>query len=205
MSLKHMQKIPFLQPLLWFDLSVHRGAFWKFAALWVLSVLPLVFSGLHASIPQGGSALREFISRVVSEFNSTSLFVYAISFLVPILYLLYERLQEYRLFAFSRESPPKHLELPPGYDLVLFVAFLVFVFTAFTYGSTTTGGTVLDVVITWGGVVLVYLYSLYCWYLTMLMEALAKEPVSFMEDRRSEEAEFTGLLSARVSKGGDDE
>ena len=205
MLLKALGYVPFVRTLVWFNGSVHRSTFAKFASLWILSILPLVFSGLRGNVPPNVTAPVAFLERVRSEFNSTSLFVFAISFLVPMLYQFYERFAVFRNYGLSRKRAPKHYDTPPGYSCVLLGSVLVFALTAFAYGNSGTGTTVLDWLVGRGLVLVVYLYSIYCWYLTMLIDAHPRDPMEIVNERRSQENEVAKGLSQRVAAGDNDE
>lgn len=204
MLLNRISNIPLVAPLVWFRWSAHKSAGFKFAILWTLSVLPLVFTALTApNDPDQGlsGALSSFANSILKEFNQTSLFVYAISFLVPILYLAFERFKDYREYGFSRKQAPDSIDMPPGILLVLVAAIFVFILTVFVYGRSGEDDTVLGALFAYGLVYWVYFYAVYCWYLRLLIEELEKHGADVLQERKEEGKALAKKLTDRVQGG----
>ncbi len=192
-ALKIIGRIPFLQCLVSFPADAHRSAVKKFLALWVLTSLPILFAALWSPVPAGTdwvlfAKFRESIS--VSE-----QFVYTASFLTPVLYIWYEKIQG------GKQSLIKGLFT--GYGLVSFVASIVMLLTAAAFGSyknnpesfkATLGYAVLS-----DYSVLVYFFALYCWYLSLIDGLPGGDFVE--ETRRSEQVVKTGLAARLKSRG----
>ena len=197
------KRTPFVRPIMASTPPVVLRASQKFITLWVLSILPLVFAGLRAKPAGGENSAAAFFRSVLAEFNTTSLFVYSISFLVPMLYLAYERLTEVVPYAFSRKVAPEGLSLPQGMGLPLFTACVVFLFTAFAYNVNQDGddvlANVLDAGLTWA----IYGYAMYCWFLVVLMAQPPNAADAFTSAYRSQEKDIQTGFSKRVKDNRD--
>ena len=194
MVLKIISKIPIVQCLASFSCDDHKNALKKFFALWVLASLPIVFAALWS--PVSGESNWFILAKFRESISVSEQFVYVASFLTPVLYIWYEKIQA---------GKQKFKGLFTGYGLVSFLAAIVMLVTAAAFGSyknnpesfkTTLGYAVLS-----DYSVLVYFFALYCWYLS-LIDGLPGEDDFVAETRRSEQAVSSGL-AARLKQRGD--
>jgi hypothetical protein len=161
--------VPILQIFLVYPFESHRKALRKFFALWIISLLPIILAALI--FPPGGSAT--FQERVLHSFSSTHQFIYAVSFLAPMLYLLFELYDRQNQYIDARKRSPESLgPRPKGIGFIVYIALIVFIFTSFAYGAANASPataihplqTISQKAASW-----VYIYGLICWYITILM------------------------------------
>jgi hypothetical protein len=206
MLLAIFRRLPLVSTILYFNSEIRRASLRKFLVLWLFSILPLLFAGLRSVVHPDAFVLSAYFDGVLSEFKTKSLFVFSISFLVPMLYLTYERVTTYIKYAFSHKQAPEHIGFPHGYGFVLITSVVVFLLTAFVYGSESSStNTVLAYLLDCGLVYFVYGFALYCWYVTILMSKLEKDGPDFVADSRRQEQSLTNKLSDRLMKGGGDD
>lgn len=193
MVLKIISRIPILQCLVSFSSEAHKNALRKFFALWVLASLPILFAALWS--PVSGGTNWFILDKFRESISVSEQFVYVASFLTPVLYIWYEKIQS---------GKQKFKGLFTGYGLVSFLAAIVMLVTAAAFGSyknnpesfkSTLGYAVLS-----DYSVLVYFFALYCWYLS-LIDGLPEDDF-VAETRRSEQAVISGL-AARLKQRGD--
>lgn len=192
-ALNVLSRVPFLQCLVSFSSDAHKTALKKFFALWVLTSLPILFAALWSQVPEGAdwflfAKFRESIS--VSE-----QFVYTASFLTPVLYIWYEKIQG------GRQNLIKGLFT--GYGLVSLAASLVMLLTAAAFGSYKNSPDTFKSTLVYAVLsdysVLVYFFALYCWYLSLIDGLPGGDFVG--ETRRSEQVVSTGLATRLKSRG----
>lgn len=176
----------------------------------MISVIPLVVAALFEPISEiecnpetGYQYAADFLNVLWKHFNGKNQFIYAVSFITPILYMIYERYILMQSHVESGKRTSKDLrKLPPGFGWIMFWAVLVFVFAAFAFATSATrpirtSTTFLDVVSKYT-VLLVYLFSLLCWYMTILDSSM--EPAqAFTDTIRKEEDELAATFSRRIS------
>ena len=175
MLLKLLEPIPFWKPFLSFERALHRAAIKKFLLLWAISICPLLFAALAKPIVErDGNYLGEFWRGIATGFSGTHQFIYTVSFIAPILFLLVEKNAKYRDFIESgrRKAEGVLKFTPQGFGWVWFWAAAVFLFTCFSYAHATTlklrdQPTYLDSVSGYTAVG-VYVFALFCWYYSIL-------------------------------------
>ncbi|MEE4818356.1 hypothetical protein V2K62_11315 [Pseudomonas alliivorans] len=187
-----VSRIPFLQCLVSFSSDAHKTALKKFFALWILTSLPILFAALWSPVPEGSnwflfSKFRESIS--VSE-----QFVYTASFLTPVLYIWYEKIQGGRNLIKG---------LFTGYGLVSLAASVVMLLTAAAFGSYKNSPDAFKSTLVYAVLsdysILVYFFALYCWYLSLIDGLPGGDFVG--DTRRSEQAVSSGLATRLKSRG----
>src|SRR5690606_8521519 len=104
------------------------------------------------------------------EFNGTHQFIYAVSFIAPVLYLFYEEREALWHHINSNKRTTRNLKvLPPGFGWVLTWSFFVFLFTAFAFAISTRTNPSSNISfieqLSSRSALLVYIFALSCWYL----------------------------------------
>jgi hypothetical protein len=177
----------------------------KFFTLWFLSLLPIFFSFFILPENQSQTLLGQFRA----AFTPAEQFVYAVSFLSPTLYLLWERHQQREKFIQAGKKSTDLLAIVPrGFGIVLLLTLVVFIFTAFAFGaakawdiSSPTAFQRRVGTFAVNSAVWVYLYGVYCWYLTIVMSVDAEAQDFELVFRAQEDAVTTGLRKRLESKG----
>ena len=179
----------------------------KFAALWSISILPLLLAAMLCPIGENVGVVAgfsEFWSKLCSEFVGTHQFIYTVSFITPVVYLVFERFRHLEGFVKSRKTKAegriKHT--PDGFGVILAWAVIIFVLTTAGYAVSTTrsmrnANTFLDV-ISQATVVWVYLFALLCWYFTIL-DSTEITPADFSVAKKRNEDEFSAEFNQRIS------
>jgi hypothetical protein len=195
-----------VQSLTPFSRAHHAVAVKKFFALWVLSLLPGIFSLVLLSANQPLTVVGQFRA----AFTPAEQFIYAVSFLSPTLYLLWERQQQREKFiAAGKKSTDVLAIVPRGFGTVLLLTLVVFIFTAFGFGAAKAwdGATPSTLQRNLGqfavnAALWVYVYGVYCWYLTIVMSVDAESNDFELTTRAQEDAVTQGLRKRLASKGG---
>jgi hypothetical protein len=135
--------VPFWKPFSTYPREIHYAALRKFGVLWLISVAPLILAALLSPIGTNAGALgyiAGFLKELVTEFNGTHQFIYAVSFITPILYLVIERYSSFvEFFKSNRRKAQGVVKIPPeGFGWTLFWSFAVFLFTIAGYVAATT-------------------------------------------------------------------
>lgn len=190
-----LSRLPIIQCLTPYGKEVHGTALKKFAALLVLTSLPVIVSVALAPMPgDASSAFDKLISKFADTLTVTELFVYSATFLTPILYLQYER------FSISNFSNLDALRKAfRGYGLVTLLALILIVLTAVAFAAVKFHhdlfkATFLNYYLG-DYAIAVYLFGLYCWYLTLLDGANSS---GFVQDNRDQELGLTNKLASRL-------
>ena len=192
--------IPFVQSITSFSWETHKDALPKFFSLWILSVLPIIFAALLFPLEQS----VDLWGRANAAFSATDQFIYAVSFLSPMLYMLYEKyVRQRRYIASGKRSPDMVGPAPRGFGYILFIALLLFVFTAFAFGASKVQqadqtGTAIEGYLATGAIG-VYAYSIFCWYITILMSISMDFP-DFVAKTRQSENDMTDAFSKRLAE-----
>lgn len=208
MLLKILGYIPFLQCLTHFPLKAHKTAAKKFFALLILTSLPIIFAAVLSPIPAGDSDVLEKLTAKLREAISVSeLFVYTASFLTPILYLIFEKYSEAGEGQLGVRLTQGFKGVFKGYGLVALLALLTIFFTASAFSSLKINPDNFKLSFLnhylFVYSVPIYLFSIYCWYLTLLDGVAA--PGDFVGANRSAEDAAASAFSARLKKRGEDQ
>jgi hypothetical protein len=208
MLLKIISRIPLLQCLINFPARAHKAAGKKFAALYILSSLPVICAVILSPIPAGttdiGTAL---IGKLLGTLTISELFIYTASFITPILYLLYERYDEIPKEELEKEITRSVKKIFRGYGVVAILALLAIIFTTAAFSSLKTNAEYFSTSFlhhylgqnAWW----IYLFALYCWYLSLLDGASGGNFVD--KTRKSEESVSAGLAARLRNRGESDD
>ncbi|UVM59761.1 hypothetical protein [Pseudomonas sp. B21-010] len=176
----------------------------KFAVLWVLTSLPVIFAALLSPVNLGGdAALSDWIDRLSESISVSEQFVYTASFLTPILYIWYEKYINSSQDSFNKKLSQSLRELFNGYGTVVFTALLMILLTASAFSALKTNpdnfkSTYLNLFLTKYSV-FIYLFALYCWYLSLLDGIHAGDFV--VATRKSEKMVSNGLAERLKFRG----
>jgi hypothetical protein len=207
MFLKVLGHIPLLQSLTSFPVSSHKAAARKFAVLYVLTNLPVIFAAVLSPVPTGETAVLANLATKLREALSISeLFVYTAVFLTPVMYLIFERYSETQGSDVGERIREGFRGLFRGYALVSFVSFLTLLLTAVAFSSIKLEDekfkhSFLNHYLVEYSII-VYLFALYCWYLTLLDE---KSTGDFVDATRRDENTTASAFSVRVKEKGEAE
>lgn len=200
MLLKALGYLPLLQCLVHFPFDAHKVAFKKFSTLWLLTSLPVIVAVFLSPIPDGSSGVGlKLLSKLRESITVSELFVYTATFLTPVFYMIFEKYQESSPNQIGEKIVQSVRSLFKGYGLVTLCSIVIMILTAIAFGQIKAGSS--DFQGTFLGYYLhslslpIYIFSLYCWYLTLLDEAWKGDFVS--ENRNSEKSIVSGF-SARL-------
>ena len=205
MLLSIISRIPLLQCLTHFPAKTHKAAGKKFLALFALSSLPVIFTVVLSPIPEGTSDTG---SALLSKFRGTltiaELFIYTASFLTPIFYLLYERFDEIPREELEKDIARSVKRIFRGYGLVAILAFFTIILTAAAFSALRSNEPYFRTSFLYHylgqNAGWVYLFALYCWYLSLLDGASSG---SFVDRNRHGERSVSAGLAARVRNSGE--
>lgn len=192
------EKIPFVQSLTYFPWSSHKSAIAKFVTLWLLTSFPVIVAAMLSPIPPHSSNLALDLYRKLREAISVSeQFVYTAGYLSPVLYILWEK---YQFRSLQRENNVDELgKVFRGYGWVAVVSLITIILTATAFSSLKTNvpffqKTFLNELLV-SNAGYIYLFSLYCFYLSILDGNFAGDYV--VASRRSEDRTADGF-AARI-------
>lgn len=196
MLLKICRHIPFINTLIHYSWLCHKDAARKFGTLWVVSILPIILASILIAVgkaPQSTSALWRSVH---AGLFATDQFIYAVSFLPAILYLVHEKLERRGQYIHERKRRPSaDLDLP-GSHWILWGTTIVLIFTAFAYGVTKADPSIQWPFLSASGLV-VYVYAMYCWYITIL-DSITPTQSDYVGDGRKREDEMKGKFAERI-------
>jgi hypothetical protein len=200
--------VPLLQSLLSFSRAHHAVALKKFLTLWFLSLVPGIASFVLLSDSQPRTVLGQFRA----AFTPAEQFIYAVSFFSPILYLLWERLQQREKFiAAGKKSQGVLAIIPRGFGVVQLLTLMVFIFSAVGFGAAKAWdvATATPAQLRFGrfsanAAIIIYIYGVYCWYLSIVMSVDAESSDFELANRAQEDAATKGLQKRIASRGADD-
>ncbi|WP_205204772.1 hypothetical protein [Azonexus hydrophilus] len=205
MLLKTIGHLPLIQCLVHFPLNAHKTALKKFSTLWILTSLPVIVAVFLSPIPDGTSGVGvKLLLKLKESITVSELFVYTATFLTPIFYMIFEKYQESSETQFGEKIVQSVRRLFKGYGLVALISIVIMILTAIAFGQIKAGSS--DFHNSFLGYYLsglslpIYIFSLYCWYLTLLDGAWRGDFVS--ENRSSEKnivSDFSARLRARES------
>jgi len=199
MFLKFLGFVPLIQCFLPYRFAVHRVALKKFFVLLLLTSLPVIVTVFMAPIPEGAEGpFLKFMHKFADSLTVSELFVYSATFLTPILYLLFERIQD-----ISPTTLSEFRKVFRGYGLVTLLALIVIILTAVAFSTTKVHTGMSNTFLNYFLVKYsfsVYLFGLYCWYLTLLDGANSS---NFVDATRNNENSLTSKFAARLEKRGE--
>jgi len=142
--------------------------------------------------------LKVFFASIFNTFCATDPFIYAASFLSPMIYLIVEKYTEQRQYIGARRQSPDRLSTEPtGFLLTLMFTFLLYVTTAYIYGIAKAGdaqNNEYPIPFFFG--LFIYLYAMFCWYFVIL-DSVDRES-DFVRENRQREEEAINSFSQRV-------
>ncbi|MFH1374253.1 MAG: hypothetical protein ABII79_10695 [bacterium] len=198
-------KIPFLQSLVFFSWQSHKSALPKFIILWLFSSAPVILSVTLSSIPDGSHPV---LSKLLLEFKkavfSAELFVYAASFLSPVLYISIERYKELEDHIDNKLSKVSNVIKRTfiGYGWIWIFALAVLLLTAAGFSATKTDKSMFQTTFLYWIAVQsapwLYLYASFCWYLSIL-DGIGQAG-DFVGINRENEKGFSDEFTNRVRK-----
>ena len=167
-----LKNTPLINSLCHFQKHIHKQAISKFGVLWALSSLPVIAAVLISSVPPGEeSTIAKFIRELKRAFSFSETFVYAAAFLSPILYLAIEKYLAVREGYTIREAFNRMSKLFSGYIIVWIIALLMLLLSIISYTAAKVDFKMYQMsFMSQLGVSfapIAYLYSLYCWYLSI--------------------------------------
>lgn len=194
----------FIDPLSSYLWESHKKAIPKFLVLWAMASSPLLIGLLlqpngasENSIQSPSFALSEF-------FPPAEQLVYAAAFLPSLIYLVFERLID----AKREPAPSKYFvnleirSLFRGYVFVAVVAVLVLVLAIIIYTAGRTNFEYLRntplYIIARNGAIYVYMYGLYCWYLTII--DAVQSPSDYVANSAESERNMVNKFNSRIEK-----
>ncbi len=199
-------RIPILGSLSYFPWSVHREGLKKFFYLWVFASLPIIFSVLFAAVPEGdGHIFNKFMSEFSGSITISEHFVYAASFIAPLLYIgvnRYESIEDGE--GFSGKVTEVRRSVFKGYSLLFALGIFVILSTGMVFASAKTDTNflrdtfifeIVSSISLW-----LYFFALLCWYLAMLDDIHSMG--GFAEKSQESSNEVKQGLSARLNKRG---
>ncbi|WP_157576337.1 hypothetical protein [Hydrogenophaga pseudoflava] len=177
----------------------------KFTVLLILTSLPIIYTAFLSPVPQGaGQIFEKLFLQLKGAVNASELFVYTATFLTPILYVVYEGYTDVSGEELKRRIAEGVRGVYKGFGLVAFLSFLVMLSTAVAYGSLknnpdTFKSSFLSYFLVeysaW-----IYVFSLFCWYLTLLYEA--RTAGDFVETNRNSEDAVSNAFQSRIAGKG---
>lgn len=202
-----LTKIPPISSLCYFNSEAHKIAGLKFVVLWLLASSPVIFAILLSPVPQGSLTIwGKFVVKLSDAVSLSEQFVYATSFVSPLLYIIYER---YQLNEHGEKFGVKLAEsvksIFPGYVVISLCAIGVLVysvvaFTASKVSPESFKSTFLyQIAESWA--LFLYLVALLCWYLSLL-DSLASQGDFVARGRIDEELVSAGLAERVNAQGG---
>lgn len=203
MLLTVVRYIPFVQCLTDFPRKHHLNVLKKFLFLWLISSLPVILAVILSPVPNDGSEISNAVFvRFKDSISVSELFVYSAAFLTPILYMVVEKYNEAPGNQFGEKVSRSANGLFRGYWLIAGLSLLVMFLTVVAFALIKSDPEGFEKMILGHYltkyVFPVYLFSLFCWYLTLLDSAWTGDFLN--ENRRSEDnmyQDFSDRLQSR--------
>lgn len=209
---KIMGWVPFWRTLSCYSRDDKRAAFPKFLILWAMSLAPLFLAAVLQEMPASGSMFGAFAKEFGSSFFGTHQFIYAVSFITPIFYLVWERDQGLLRHLFSGKSSLAGVKItPPGFGVVLVWSVIFFLLTTVSYAiaegrnDSATSRTILEAG-SYYSTIVVYLFALLCWYFMILDETASPVADYYQEVKlqEKEEKDKAKTFSERIARSEED-
>jgi hypothetical protein len=205
--------VPFWKTLSCYSREDKRAAIPKFLILWAMSLAPVLLAAVLQQMPAKESMIFALFNELGSSFFGTHQFIYAVSFITPIFYLVWERDQGVLRHIFSGKRSTTGLKItPPGFGVVLVWSIIFFMLTTVSYAIAESRSvasksrTILEAG-TYYSTIVVYLFGLACWYFMILDESASPVAEYYEEVRlqKKEEKEQAKSFSERVSNSEEEE
>jgi hypothetical protein len=204
--------LPFCRAVSWYSGDARRKALPKFLVLWGMSLAPLLLAALLQEIPVNESMFSAFCKKFGASFFARHQFIYAVSFITPIFYFLWERHHGLLNYFLSRKRSLSGVKLiPPGFGVVLIWSIIFFLLTTVAYAvtQTRTNPAATRTILESGSdiiTVVVYVFGLLCWYFMILDGSVsaAAEYFQEVEQQEEKEKEQAQAFSDRISASEDE-
>jgi hypothetical protein len=199
---KILNKLPFLNSLLFFSFKCHKIAFKKFLALWIISSLPLILSIVLSPVPEAiGPNVFEalWVKLKGFTFPVREQFVYAASFMAPTIYLIFEKRNEIE-DNYKSSKLLDYFKIYTGYGWVFIFCIIILFTSSIAYSFLEAKDSnffntylykILEQSSLW-----IYLYSLYAWYMSIL-ESIGITG-NFLGTSKAEEQEIKSSFAQRL-------
>lgn len=181
----------------------HKAALRKAVFVWLMSSMPWIL-GLLFKIPDlntDTSILKQFGSDFLANFTVGEMFVYAASFLAPVVYLAIDAILFVQNDGREERTLEDYREQLKGVETAVFVAFFMLLVTAFSFASAKTGEQELSYfsLLFGGHPFAVYVVSLLLWYAVTLAEV---DPGSLPSAKKKNSAQsLSDKLKGRTGIG----
>jgi hypothetical protein len=197
--------IPLIQCLTDYPSNHHFIVFKKFCFLWLISSLPVILAAILSPVPSDGTEIATaMFGKLKDSISVSELFVYSAAFLTPILYMVVEKYNEAPGKQFGEKVSKSANGLFRGYWLVAGLSLLVMFLTVVAFALIKSNPEDFEKMFLGHYltkyVFPVYLFSLFCWYLTLLDSAWAGDFLN--ENRRSEDNMYQGFSDRLRSREG---
>lgn len=190
-------------------IASHWVAAKKFAFIWIVSTSPVICAALlaqPATDKVGADRIgAEFEAKVYSAFSLGEQFVYAATFIAPVLYIFIEAI----LIATSSDTSDKFTSIRQrvrGFGSLLLPAIILIVITVLSFAAArnpeTFKSTFLFIFLGTQSLIL-YALSLGLWYAAILLDTLPN--MDFAEETRAEARQFAKALKRRLGGGESDD
>lgn len=199
MLLRILHRIPLIQCLTHYPLETHKKALIKFIFLWFLTSFPVIVATILSPIPEGDiNVTLKLFAKLKEAISVSELFVYSATFLSPIIYMIVERYYECPEDKSGKRSVAGIFK---GYRIILLFSILLMFSTAIGFShikvdANTFKISFLGYYLT-NSVLIIYLFSLYCWYLTLL-DGFSLSTGSFINENRTSEMNVSNEFKARL-------
>ena len=206
------KKLPVFSALTSYESSCHKQALPKFFWLWTLSSLPLFFaiSFSKNKMEEGALNISDLIENIKPLLSASEIYVYIASFLAPLFYLFYERFKEAETATgttFWTRDKFLFRHIFPGYWLIFLVSIvcILLMIFAFVVKKVDASWANHSNIYIWAEYLTPYCYvfSLLCWYLTILDGFKEKNSADYVNEQRNIENNFVNDFSKRISGDGE--
>jgi len=199
MLLRILHHIPLIQCLTHYSIEIHKKAAIKFIFLWLLTSSPIIVATILSPIPEGeANVTLKLFAKLKEAISVSELFVYSATFLSPIIYMIVERYYESPEDKFGKRSVKGIFK---GYRIIFLFSTLLMFSTAIGFSNIKVDFNAFK--ISFLGyylthfVLIIYLFSLYCWYLTLL-DGTSLSSGNFINENRASEMQISHGLTARL-------
>lgn len=184
----------------------HSAALNEFVFLWCVSSLPIIIAVLmsDAAVVDGEFSSNGFLNTIYSHFPLEAQFVYAASYLAPVLFVAYDILRNSWREDDKRYATQEIKKLMKGYSGVTVWAVVILLLTALAFAQV-GGDERTNLMSYWLGSApaLIYLFSLVLWYCSILkgITPEVQSPQSFSKDEEAKKKSFKDRMAAKQNSG----
>jgi len=175
--------------------------------MWFLATLPIFITAAFSDLPSDApSVLGAYYDAFYKKLFETDVFVYSASFLAPLLVLFIDH-------DFSKESEKadkinlsEFFKTPfKGYKLYFIVAAFCLLITAIAYTARSAStpnsdeqNNLFSIMYNSGFEVYIYLFAIFCWYLSLL-DGARSDTTDVVEIARQQEDKSVDQFKARIA------